>query len=113
MLSPKIHLQQRPESSRFGKPHADLLARTMHGKDRSLTLGFDGNGLLGICHHPDRPRICRIVLVTDVEGLNELCGHQFDSVPHLGQRAGQALGSRELPSRLETRCANARDTPTA
>jgi hypothetical protein len=47
--------------------------------------------LLGICHHPDRPRICKIVLVTDVEGLNELFGHQFDSVPHLGQRAGQAL----------------------
>ena len=38
MLSPKIHLQQRPESSRFGKPHAHLLARTMHGKDRSLAL---------------------------------------------------------------------------
>jgi hypothetical protein len=55
----------------------------MHGKDRSLTLGFDGNGLLGICHHPDRPRICRIVLVTDVEGLNELCGHQLTLRPIL------------------------------
>jgi len=61
-----------------------LLPHPVQRQYRLLGFGLHYDNLAGhLCGHPDCTRVCRVILITNVECLGELRRYQLDLMCHL------------------------------